>query len=68
MSESPTNRSCKTCGKPVIETGENVVHADGGVYEQKCQNCGWTGGQAGGMTKCPSCGDETSLVNDHKAS
>lgn len=61
------NRNCKTCGKPVIVTGENVAHADGGVMEQNCQNCNWKGGQAGGFTKCPSCGDETSLINNHKA-
>lgn len=63
----PENCICKICGKPVIDTGGNIVHADGGVYEQQCQNCNWKGGQAGGITKCPSCGDETSLITNHKA-
>lgn len=67
MSESSEKKTCAKCGKSVIDTGGTLVHAGGGVYEQRCQNCNWTGGQAGGMEKCPSCGDETSLVNDHLA-
>lgn len=67
MAEETKNKNCKVCGKPVIDTGGTIAHADGGVYEQRCQNCNWKGGQAGGVSKCPSCGDETSLINNHQA-
>ena len=60
---------CKKCGKPVVNFGiDGIAHNGAGETEQKCQNCGWVGGQAGGYTKCPRCGDATNLVNDHSAS
>ena len=64
------NQNCRTCGKPVVTTTNGVAHVDGGMSELKCQNgtCGWSGGQADGFTKCPRCGDETSLIKDHTAS
>lgn len=61
-------KNCSICGKLVIDVNGTIVHAGGGVAEQKCQNCGWTGGQAGRYTQCPRCGDMTSLVDDHVAS
>lgn len=62
-------RACAVCGKPVIDNGTgNIAHESGGVTTQKCQNCGWMGGQYGRYTQCPRCGDETSLVDDHNAS
>lgn len=61
-------KSCAQCGKSVIATENGFVHEGGGMYEQKCQNCGWKGGQAGGYSQCPRCSDKTSLINDHKAS
>jgi DNA-directed RNA polymerase subunit RPC12/RpoP len=67
MSEE-TNKNCSVCGKPIINTGLNLAHTDGGVVEMKCQNCGWIGGQYGGVTQCVRCGDMTSLVRDHVAS
>ena len=71
MSETNQNqtRNCKSCGKEVIDTGTGgVVHAGGGMVEQKCQNCGWMGGQYGGFKQCVRCGDMVSLINDHSAS
>lgn len=68
MAEENKNQTCAMCGKSVIHNGSIFVHAGGGVYEQQCQNCNWKGGQAGGVTQCPSCGDKTSLVNNHSAS
>lgn len=64
-------RNCKTCGKPVIDTGTaGIVHAEGGTVTQRCQNpsCGWTGGQVDKFSNCPRCGDGTQLVDDHIAS
>ena len=62
---------CAICGLPVVKIAHNdvVVHVGGGSSMQKCKNqtCGWTGGQAGGFTTCPRCGDATSLVTDHVA-
>jgi ribosomal protein S27AE len=61
-------KTCAKCGKPVIDTGTGgLVHVGGGTMEQKCGNCGWSGGQAGGFSQCPRCGDETQLSNDHAA-
>lgn len=72
MSEVTTtnpSRNCKTCGKPVIDMGTGgIVHDGGGVTQQKCQNCKWTGGQAGRYSQCPRCGDMTSLIDEHSAS
>lgn len=60
--------ACKVCSKTVLDNGQGVVvHVDGGMMEQRCKNCQWTGGQYGGYTSCPRCGDGTSLVNDHIA-
>ena len=67
MSEVSENRNCKTCGKPVVDTGDTVVHTGGGMVEQRCRNCGWMGGQVGRFSQCPRCGDATQLVNDHNA-
>ncbi len=68
MAEAPQNRTCTICGKPVVVNGDIVAHDGGGVNEQKCNSCGWTGGQADGYQNCPRCGDQTNLVNDHVAS
>jgi len=62
------NRACKVCGKPVVETGDSVVHAGGGTVEQGCRNCGWQGGQVGKFLNCPRCGDGTMLYDHHSAS
>ena len=63
------NRVCATCGKPVVDTGTaGFVHVGGGQMEQKCRNCGWTGGQVGRYYQCPRCGDATQFGNDHIAS
>lgn len=61
--------NCKTCGKPVVEANGNLVHEGAGIVEQECKNpaCGWKGGQYGGYSSCPRCGDATSLVNNHSA-
>ena len=70
MSETNQNQSrvCATCGKPSIDTGTGgIVHAGGGTVEQRCRNCGWTGGQIGRYPQCPRCGDQTLLVDDHAA-
>ena len=70
MSETtnPENRSCKICGKPVIDMGNGeVVHSQGGTVEQRCRSCGWGGGQVGKFTNCPRCGDATNLSDDHIA-
>ena len=68
-SEKKENRNCAKCGKPVIKNDSGVIaHIGGGIVEQRCNNCGWTGGQYGGFTQCVRCGDSTSLVNDHYAS
>ncbi len=62
-------RICKQCGKVVIDTGtDGVVHNGAGTVEQRCKNCGWTGGQYGKFSQCPRCGDQTSLIDDHFAS
>ena len=67
--ETHTQRPCKVCGQPVVDTGSVMVHVGGGAVTQKCQNpsCGWVGGQAGKFTACPRCGDGTRLIDDHKA-
>ena len=63
------NRNCAKCGKPVTDNGTGgVAHNGAGTVEQKCQNCGWMGGQYGKFSQCPRCGDQTSLVDDHYAS
>lgn len=59
--------NCKTCQKPVVESPNGLAHVGGGEIEQRCQNCGWTGGQPIGYEACPSCGDRTSLINGHRA-
>lgn len=61
------NTNCKVCGKPVIDTGNGMVHAGGGTVEQHCRNCGWSGGQVGKFLQCPRCGDATNLVDTHNA-
>ena len=62
------NKDCTNCQKPVIDTGSGIVHVGGGELTQKCQNCGWKGGQVGRFSQCPRCGDQTSLIDDHMAS
>lgn len=62
------NRLCAFCGKEVIDTGNGIVHVNGGQALQLCQNCGWTGGGVELLTQCVRCGDSTSLIEDHKAS
>lgn len=59
--------NCKTCGKPTVESPNGLAHVGGGETEQKCMNCGWTGGQPLGYSSCPRCGDGTSLINNHRA-
>lgn len=71
MSETVENQSrkCATCGKPIIDNGTGgIAHVNGGMVEQKCENCGWMGGQYGKFVQCPRCGDETSLIDHHAAS
>jgi DNA-directed RNA polymerase subunit RPC12/RpoP len=63
-----SKKVCRICGKPIIETPNGLAHANGGIMEQKCNECGWVGGQAEGFVNCPRCGSQVSLVNDHKAS
>ena len=67
----PSERPCKVCGSPVVENSfGGMVHVGGGSMMQKCKNpsCGWSGGQIGGFTSCPRCGDSTQLSNEHQAS
>ena len=70
MSEEEIKTSnCLVCGKEIVETENGTkVHIGGGAVEQKCRNCGWSGGQYGKYSQCPRCGDMTSLVDDHNAS
>jgi len=73
MSETNQNqsRTCKVCGKEVVDNGAGgVAHVGGGTVEQECNSgsCGWRGGQYGKFSKCPRCGDGTQLVDDHQAS
>lgn len=58
---------CNVCNREVLEANGNLVHNGGGEFEQKCMNCGWTGGQVGKFSTCPSCGNQTSLVDTHRA-
>ncbi|KKT20037.1 MAG: hypothetical protein UW07_C0019G0009 [Candidatus Nomurabacteria bacterium GW2011_GWF2_43_8] len=67
MTESQS-KSCVKCGKPVIVTENGYVHDGGGMYEQVCRNCGWSGGQVGSYQRCPRCGDQTNLIDNHVAS
>lgn len=66
--EIPQQKNCATCGKPVVDNNGVLAHVGAGVIEQKCKNCGWSGGQYGKFSQCPRCGDMTSLVDDHVAS
>lgn len=71
MSETNESQSrvCQVCGKPVVDMGTGgLAHIGGGVITQQCWHCGWSGGQAGGFTNCPSCGDGKELSNEHSAS
>lgn len=68
MSVEPQEKPCASCSKPVVLIGGGWVHVGGGTVEQKCRNCGWSGGQVGKFSNCPRCGDGTQLVDDHSAS
>lgn len=68
MTDQTQRKSCAKCGKPVILTPNGWVHEGGGMYEQKCRECGWSGGQAGSYQACPRCGNSIALVDDHVAS
>lgn len=63
-----SEKVCAKCGKQVFVTDNGIVHDGGGIYEQRCRNCGWSGGQIGNYQRCPRCGDQTSLISDHVAS
>lgn len=70
MSETNSNqqRNCAVCGKPVVDNGTGgVAHIGGGAVEQKCRNCGWSGGQYQKFVHCPRCGDSTQMYDDHSA-
>jgi len=58
---------CKDCGMYLVKTENGMAHEGGGIEEQMCQSCNWKGGQIGGFTACPRCGDMTSLKVTHKA-
>ena len=69
MTQEHQNRHCSdpNCEIEVMEIDSNIVHLGGGEMMQKCQNCGFVGGQVGRFSQCPRCGDQTSLVDDHRA-
>ena len=61
------SESCKTCDEPVADVNGTLVHIGGGTMTQRCNHCGWKGGQIGRFSQCPRCSDQTSLVDDHAA-
>lgn len=68
MVQESETKSCVKCGKSVINNSGAWVHVGGGMNEQLCRSCKWSGGQIGGFSTCPRCGDGTNLVVDHTAS
>lgn len=57
---------CRYCQTWLVESVFGLVHRDGGMYMQKCIDCGWKGNKEGSYQACPDCGSEE-LVDDHAA-
>jgi hypothetical protein len=66
-------QTCSWCGEPVVfgtcpaKPGlpPHWHHVGGTLYVRRCR-CGWRGPDVHG-TRCPRCGDERGLVDDHAA-
>ena len=59
---------CSYCERPLrFDPGAGWVHvAGGGLYWQRCGDCGWEGSARPGVTCCPQCGSRN-VYDDHCA-
>ena len=57
---------CATCGEPAeYLIGVGYRHAGRGIYHQRCDRCGWTGGRHPAYQRCPRCQAVAALRDDH---
>ena len=62
-------RRCMYCGQMLVfdpERGWIHKESGGGLYMQKCRDCGWKGAPYPSVIRCPACGS-TEVYDDHIA-
>lgn len=56
---------CEICGDSPIFTKKGWRHSDKSLLKQRCEKCGWSGGNNIPYKRCPKCGSSEALKDDH---